>query len=40
MINSNAKERGQISELLITNYEEQEEWNIEENSTIKLIALA
>ncbi len=40
MINSNAKERGQISELLITNYEEQEEWNIEENSTIKMIALA
>lgn len=40
MINSNAKERGQISELLITNYEEQEEWNVEENSTIKMIALA
>lgn len=34
MINSNAKGRGQISELLITNYEEQEEWNIEENSNV------
>lgn len=40
MINSNAKERGQISELLITNYEEQDEWNIMANSTIKMIALA
>lgn len=40
MINSNAKERGQISELLITNYEEQDEWNIRANSTIKMIALA
>lgn len=40
MINSNVKERGQISELLITNYEEQEEWNIEENSITKMIALA
>lgn len=40
VINSNAKERGQISELLITNYEEQEEWNIEENSITKMIALA
>ena len=40
VINSNAKERGQISELLITNYEEQEEWNIEENSTTRMIALA
>lgn len=39
MINSNAKERGQISELLITNYEEQDEWNIRANSTIKMIAL-
>lgn len=39
MINSNAKDRGQISELLITNYEEQDEWNIMENSTIKMIAL-
>ena len=40
VINSNAKERGQISELLITNYEEQEEWNIEENSITRMIALA
>lgn len=40
MINSNAKERGQISELLITNYEEQDEWNIVANSTTKMIALA
>lgn len=40
MINSNVKGRGQISELLITNYEEQEEWNIEENSTTRMKALA
>ena len=40
MINSNVKERGQISELLITNYEEEKEWNIEENSITRMIALA
>ena len=40
MINSNAKGRGEISELLITNYEEQLEWESQKNSTIKMIALA
>ena len=36
MINSNAKGRGEISELLITNYEEQSKWNSQINSTIKI----
>ena len=36
MINSNAKGRGDISELLITNYEEQSKWNSQINSTIKI----
>lgn len=40
MINSNAKGRGEISELLITNYEEQSKWNSQINSTIKMVALA
>ena len=40
MINSNAKGRGEISELLITNYEEQSKWESQKNSTIKMIALA
>ncbi len=40
MINSNVKGRGQISELLITNYEEQGEWNIAGNSTTRVIDLA
>ena len=40
MINSNAKGRGEISELLITNYEEQSEWKSQKNSTMKMIALA
>lgn len=40
MINSNAKGRGKISELLITNYEEQSKWNFQINSTIKMVALA
>ena len=40
MINANAKGRGEISELLITNYEEQSKWNSQINSTIKMIALA
>ena len=39
-INSNAKGRGEISELLITNYEEQSKWESQKNSTIKVIALA
>ena len=39
MINSNAKGRGEISELLITNYEEQSKWNSQINSTIKMVAL-
>ena len=34
MINSNAKGRGEISELLITNYEEQLKWNYQINSTL------
>ena len=38
MINSNAKGRGEISELLITNYEEMEEC-MKENSILKKIAL-
>lgn len=38
MINSNAKGRGEISELLITNYEEKEEC-MKENSILKKIAL-
>lgn len=40
MINSNAKGRGEISELLITNYEEQSKWNSQTTSTIKMEALA
>lgn len=40
MINSNAKGRGEISELLITNYEEQPKWNSQTTSTIKMEALA
>lgn len=36
MINSNARGRGEISELLITNYEEQSKWNSQINSTIKI----
>lgn len=40
MINSNVKGRGQISELLITNYEEQGEWNIAGNSTTRVVDLA
>ena len=38
IINSNAKGRGEISELLITNYEEQSKWNSQINSTIKIKA--
>ena len=37
MINANAKGRGEISELLITNYEEMEEC-IQENSILKKVA--
>lgn len=40
MINSNAKGRGEISELLITNYEEQSKWNSQITSTMKMEALA
>ena len=40
MINSNAKRRGEISELLITNYEEQSKWNSQTTSTITMEALA
>lgn len=40
MINSNAKGRGEISELLITNYEEQLEWNYQIKSTLKMVALS
>ena len=40
MINANAKGRGGISELLITNYEEQSKWEFQKNSTIKMIVLA
>ena len=40
MINSNAKCRGQISELLITNYEESNEWSTTVNSTMKMKVLA
>ena len=39
MINSNVKARGEISELLITNYEEMNEC-IPENSTSKKVALS
>ena len=35
MINANAKGRGEISELLITNYEEQIKWNSQINFTLK-----
>lgn len=40
MINSNAKGRGEISELLITNYEEQLKWNYQMNSTLEMVALS
>lgn len=40
MINSNAKGRGEISELLITNYEEQLKWNYQINSTLEMVALS
>ena len=40
MINSNAKGRGEISELLITNYEEQLKWNYQVNSTLEMVALS
>ncbi len=40
MINSNAKGRGEISELLITNYEEQSKWNSQITSTITMEAFA
>ncbi len=40
MINSNAKGRGEISELLITNYEEQLKWNYQINSTLERVALS
>ncbi len=40
MINANAKGRGEISELLITNYEEQSKWNSQTSSTIKMVVLA
>lgn len=36
MINSNAKGRGEISELLITNYKEQLEWNSQTNFIIQM----
>lgn len=39
MINASAKGRGEISELLITNYEEMNEC-ILENSTLKKVALS
>lgn len=39
MINSNAKGRGEISELLITNYKEMEEC-IQENTILKKVALS
>lgn len=39
MINANSKGRGEISELLITNYEEMNEC-IQENSTLKKVALS
>ena len=35
MINANVKGRGEISELLITNYEEQIKWNSQINFTLK-----
>lgn len=40
MINSNAKGRGEISELLITNYEEQLKWNYQMDSTLEMVALS
>lgn len=40
MINSNAKGRGEISELLITNYEEQLKWNYQINTTLERVALS
>ncbi len=40
MINANAKGRGEISELLITNYEEQSKWNFQINSTLEMVALS
>lgn len=36
MINANAKGRGEISELLITNYKEQLEWNSQTNFIIQI----
>ena len=36
MINSNSKGRGEISELLITNYKEQLEWNSQTNFIIQM----
>ena len=36
MINANAKGRGEISELLITNYKEQLEWNSQTNFIIQM----
>lgn len=39
-INANSKGRGEISELLITNYEEQLKWKSQNNFTIKMVALA
>lgn len=40
MINSNAKGRGEISELLITNYEGQLKWNYQMNSTLEMVVLS
>ena len=40
MINADCTGRGAISELLITNYEEQSKWESQKNSTMKMIALA
>lgn len=40
MINSNTSGRGEISELLITNYEEQPKWNFQTNTTMKIVALS
>ena len=37
MINSKANGRGEISELLITNYEGQEEWVDQKNSIMKVM---
>ena len=40
MINSNTKGRGEISELLITNYKEQLKWNYQIDSTLERVALS